>query len=98
MALKQLGILTIFSLLASQAIAHPVAFEGALSLMSYNQADMSDWQIAYSVTPKFALGIDYYRDSMAGVTKNYFIPRVNWLVQRWNGKDHQANIYLSAGY
>ena len=98
MVLKQLTILAALLLGSATALAHPVAFQGALGVMAYHQPDMIDWQIAYSVTSRFALGVDYYRDAMESVTKTYYIPRVNWLVHRWNGKDYQANIYVFGGY
>lgn len=98
MMLKQFAILLLAFLALPAAQAHPVAFQGALGLMSYNQPDMTDWQIAYSLTSKLAVGFDYYRDSMEPTTKSYYIPRLNWLVHRWNGKDHQANLYLFGGY
>ncbi len=96
--MKNLLPILLLGLFTSVAFAHPVAFQGALGVMAYHAPDMVDWQVAYTVHPKFALGIDYYRDAMEADTKTYYIPRVNFLAHRWNGHDFQANIYLYGGY
>jgi hypothetical protein len=81
----------------ARAEAHPVAFKGAIGLMAYQQADMLEWQALYSVTNRYSLGVDYIWDTMEGPARRLLLARVNWLAHRWNGSDHQANIYVSAG-
>lgn len=83
---------------AGWAIAHPVSFKGGVGLMFYNQPDSIDWQAVYSVTSNLAVGVDYARDTMMGQERQFVIPRINWLIHRWNGKDYQANLYVYGGY
>lgn len=101
MALYKNRILIQVALLLSVATtiadAMPVAFQGALGVMSYNQPDFTDWQVSYSVTNRIGLGVDGIRDAM-GVEQYYAIPRANFLLHRWNGSDFQANVYVYGGY
>lgn len=84
-------------LMTAQAGAHPVAYQGALAVMGFNQPDLQNWQIAYSVTSRLAFGIDYLRESMLGTGRDFGYGRVNLLLKRWNGDFYQANIYLYGG-
>jgi hypothetical protein len=45
------------------------------------------------LSSQFAVAHTYLRDSRS----EFFIPRANFLVKRWNETDSQANFYLSAG-
>jgi hypothetical protein len=83
--------------LGGPALAHPVAFKGAASFMAFNQPDMQDWQLLYSFERQFSLGVDFIRDTMSGPERFFLIPRLSWLVNRWNGPDYQANIYVYGG-
>jgi hypothetical protein len=75
-------------------MAHPTSFQGATSLMSYNTEEENTVDLFYSVKNYLAVGVTYQRED-----KTYFtVPRVNYLLQRWNNEDSQGNIYLSAGY
>jgi len=65
--------------------------------MAFNQADMLDWQLLYTFHPKLSLGVDFIRDTMEPQERNFLIPRVSWLVRRWNETDSQANIYVYGG-
>lgn len=65
--------------------------------MAFNQPDMLDWQLLYSFERRFSVGADFIRDTMEGTERFFLIPRVSWLVNRWNGEDYQANIYVYAG-
>ncbi len=84
-------------LLGQAAFSHPVAFKGAWSFMAFNQPDMLDWQVLYSFERNFSLGVDFVREEMSGRERYFLIPRISWLVQRWNGKEYQANIYVYGG-
>jgi hypothetical protein len=79
------------------AQAHPVSFKGGWSFMAFNQADMLDWQLLYTFHPKLSLGVDFVRDTMEPQERLFLIPRMSWLVQRWNATDSQANIYVYGG-
>lgn len=65
--------------------------------MAFNQADMLDWQLLYSFERNFSFGLDFYRDTMEGPDRYFLIPRLSWLVNRWNGDGYQANIYVFGG-
>lgn len=65
--------------------------------MTFNQSDMQDWQLLYSFERNFSLGVNYLHDTMEGPDRYFLIPRLSWLVNRWNGKDYQANIYVYGG-
>ncbi|GEM_PF-132959 len=77
------------------AYARPVSYPGGWMLMVMNDADSNAAQLNYTLTPRFALGIqhEYFRDSeihMDAVT-------VDNLLKRWNLPDSQANLYLKSG-
>ncbi|WP_413587466.1 hypothetical protein [Bdellovibrio sp. HCB274] len=76
------------------AFAHPVSYQGATSLMSYNKPEENELLLTYSFKPYLAAGLYYFREAKT----NYTMPRVNFLAKRWNNEDSQANIYLGAGY
>lgn len=75
------------------AMAHPVSYKDAFGIMSYNSQRMNEFLLTYSFSPRFAVAGTYLRDS----NSEFYIPRLNFLVKRWNNHDSQANFYLSAG-
>lgn len=79
------------------AFGHPVTFKGGWAFMAFNQPDMYDWQLLYTFKPKLSLGVDFIGDSMEPRERYFLIPRLSWLVKRWNEADSQANIYVSGG-
>lgn len=85
--------LAFISLLSLSTWAHPVSYKGAWGLMSYNSMSMNELLLTYSFNPQLALAGTYLRDSRS----EFYIPRVNFLVKRWNNDDSQGNIYFSAG-
>jgi len=93
---------TIFSLiitlfLAPSLGAHPVSFKGGYSFMAFHQADMTDWQLLYTFHPRSAIGVDYIKDSMEPESRYFLIPRLSWLVKRWNSLESQGNLYVYGG-
>ncbi len=87
-------ILLFLILFSSQGLfAHPVSYKDALGIMSYNNSKMNEILLTYSLTPMFAVATTYLRDSQS----EFYIPRANFLLKRWNNDDSQANIYLSTG-
>ena len=83
----------LISLSASAALAHPVSYQDGVGLMSYNSAKMNELLLTYSFTPRFAIANTYLRDSKS----EFYIPRANFLLKRWNNDDSQGNIYFSGG-
>lgn len=54
---------------------------------------MSDLLLTYSLSHEMALGVNYLKEAKS----EFYVPRINFLLQRWNYEDSQANIYLSLG-
>lgn len=79
--------------LGINAFAHPVSYKDAIGLMSYNTPQMNEILLTYSFTPHFAAAGNYLRDGKS----EFYIPRANFLLKRWNNDDSQGNIYLSGG-
>jgi hypothetical protein len=82
---------------AAPAHAHPVAWKGAGIVNAFHQPDMIQWQALYSWERNLSLGVEYARDTMEGPERRFLLARFSWLVHRWNGKSHQANVYLTGG-
>lgn len=76
---------------------HPVTFKGGSTFSAFNQADMYDWQLNHTFIPRWSLGVDFIRDTMEGRERYFLVPRLAWLLHRWNETESQANIYVSAG-
>jgi hypothetical protein len=75
------------------SFSHPVSYKGATGIMSYNTATSNDLLLTYSLTHKFAVAATYIREEES----EFQIPRLNYLVKRWNNDDSQGNFYLSGG-
>lgn len=86
------------SILGTKAEAHPVAFAGSYSIMTWNSKEMSDWMFTHSFTSKTSLAVRYLRLQTEEGERTFYIPQVNFLLKRWNELDSQANIYLSLGH
>lgn len=93
MKIKIVSFLTIILITTRFSAAHPVSYKDAVGLMSYNSPQMNEFLLTYSLTSRFALAATYLRDSKS----EFYIPRANFLLKRWNNDDSQANIYLSGG-
>lgn len=91
-------MLTLFLILIAslslEVQAHPVSYQGATSLMSYNKPGENELLLTYSFQSYLAGGLYYLKVDDV----NYTLPRINYLAKRWNNEDSQGNIYLSAGY
>jgi len=87
---------TIFCMNFSEA--HPVAYAGSYSIMTWNSKEMSDWMFTHTFTPYYSLSARMTRVETSEGERRFYIPHLNFLVQRWNELDSQANIYLSMGH
>ncbi len=97
--MKQISILAFISLtLASQAFAHPVAYQGATGVMTWNQPFMTDNWLTYSFRSDAALAGRVMRFEMPEGRMQYFGGQLDYLVKRWNETDSQANIYTYGSY
>jgi hypothetical protein len=81
----------------STSFAHPVAYKGATGVMTWNQPFMSDHWITYSFRPDMAIAGRFMRMEMNDGELRYSGLQLDYLVKRWNGDDHQANIYVYGG-
>lgn len=97
MRLGQLFLLLGAVISISKASAHPVAYQGATGVMTWNQPFMSDHWITYSFKPNMAIAGRFMRMEMDEGQQNYSGLQLDYLVKRWNGDDHQANIYVYGG-
>ncbi|MFM6927140.1 MAG: hypothetical protein ACKOX6_01675 [Bdellovibrio sp.] len=79
---------------STASFAHPVSYQGATSLMSYNKEEENEVLLTYSFKSYLAAGLYYLKEGKTAFT----LPRVNYLAKRWNNEDSQGNIYLSGGY
>lgn len=86
-------ITLLFMLLNFEVMAHPVSYKEAIGIMSYNSSKMNEILLTYSLNYNLALGTTYIRES----NSEFYIPRINFLVNRWNNDDSQGNVYLSLG-
>jgi hypothetical protein len=85
-------------LLGTKAYAHPVAFAGSYSIMTWNSKEMNEWMLVHSFTASNALAVRYVRLQTVDGERTFYIPQVNFLLKRWNELDSQANLYLSVGH
>ncbi len=84
---------------AVPALAHPVAYQGATGVMTWNQPFLSDYWLTYSFRPNMAFAGRAMRMTMdTGSDLVVYMPQFDYLAKRWNESDYQANIYLYGGY
>lgn len=97
--MRSFQILTSIALafICGRAHAHPVAYQGAIGIMTWNQPFMSDSWMTYSFRPDMAAAGRFMRMTMPGGTLRYNGAQFDYLLKRWNGADYQANVYLYAG-
>ncbi len=89
---------SIFLLWQTPAQAHPVSYQGAVGVMTWNQPFMSDDWITYSFRPDAAVAARHMRFDMPEGRMEFYAPQLDYLVKRWNERDSQANIYVYGAY
>ncbi len=77
--------------------AHPTAFKGAISAMSFNSPDMNDVLVHYSFSPRISLGARSVRIRERGLESYSVFPQLSLLLWRWNHEKFQANVYTYGG-
>jgi hypothetical protein len=96
--MRKVFLILAFSVwLGPYAFAHPVSYQGATSVMVWNQPFMSDSWVAYSFRPDMAVAGRFMRMEMPEGRLNYSGLQFDYLARRWNGDDYQANIYVYGG-
>lgn len=86
-----------FILFTLNVSAHPVIYRDGIVVSSFNMDNMNDQQLMYSVTEKFAAGLNSLRFSHDKKDTDLVFAKLNHLAYRYNGHDSQANIYLHSG-
>jgi len=79
------------------AFAHPVPYQGAVGVMTWNQSFMSDTWITYSFRPDMAVAARFMRMQMPEGDFRYSGAQLDYLILRKNELHSQANIYAYAG-
>ena len=91
--------LALFGLFFQTAFAHPVAYKGALGVMTWNQPFLSDYWLTYSFRSDMAIAARAMRMKMKiGDDLTFYMPQFDYLLKRWNETGHQANIYVYGGF
>lgn len=85
-------------LLATPAQAHPVAYQGAIGVMTWNQPFLADHWVTYSFRPDMAIAARSMRMQMDEGDFRLYMPQFDYLVKRWNELESQANIYVYGGF
>lgn len=86
-------LLIILSLFSVSTFAHPVIYQGGWALNSTNMPQYSNNYALYSFTNRIAAGFEHDRFDKI----NAGLLKVNSLLWRDNGSDHQANLYFHGG-
>jgi hypothetical protein len=61
-------------------------------------SDMTDANVSYSMSSRWALGVNYWRfENDQAIEREWQLMKLNHLLWRHNGEDSQANIYLHTG-
>jgi hypothetical protein len=90
------GVVFIFFIASS--FAHPVIYEGGKVISSQNMISYSDNQVLYSMTSKWAGGLNLWRFTKGDKNTEIGLARLNRLLWRYNGEGSQANVYLLSGF
>jgi hypothetical protein len=85
-------------LFSAPAWAHPVSYQGAIGVMTWNQPFLADHWITYSFRPDLAVAARSMRMQMDEGDLRLYLPQLDWLVKRWNETHSQANIYVYGGF
>ncbi len=94
---KQLLVLGLLLILSLSAHAHPVSYEGATAVMTWNQSFMSDSWITYSFRRDAAVAARFMRMEMPEGRLTYTGAQLDYLVFRKNELNSQANLYAYGG-
>ena len=96
---KKISLLTmLFSLMAFNLEAHPVAFKGSTSIMGWSSSQSTEFILAHSFSSYASFGVRAMRLKTIEEERTYYIPQFGFLLKRWNELDSQANLYLVIGH
>src|SRR5687767_10202054 len=77
--------------------AHPVSYKDAVSVMTWNQPEFTDWMTTYSFARRTAVAGRYLRIVSEAGELQAHLGQLNHRWKRWNGDGYQANVYTSVG-
>lgn len=77
--------------------SHPVSFQGATSINSYNSPQEQDFLVSYSYKYWASIGLRFQREAFAHGDHEYYFAQTHFLAKRWNNPESQGNIYLGLG-
>lgn len=99
MRIKTIILLVAFVLFASSGHSHPITFKNGFAVWTFSMKERQDFRLNYTFQPKWALGVNYSHFNLENQDNNHAAwLQLNHLLKRWNTKNSQANIYLSAGF
>lgn len=91
-------LVTIFlQLYSGRILAHPIAYQGSVSVMSMNSSRMNELYSHYTFTPRLSLGGKFVRIKERDKESYSVFPQLSLLLYRWNHPNFQANLYSYGG-
>ncbi len=106
MSFKSLPILLLAIFVSMRSLsAHPTAFKDAIVFDAMNSPGMSAFNLHYSLTHRFSLGVHGMRSNLSENHGGHLDPYRHYtltsytglLVKRWNHEKFQANSYVYGG-
>ena len=85
----------LFLLICVRSEGHPVSFQGATGVMTWNQTFMTDDWITYSFRPDMAVAARHMRFEIPDGRMQFYAPQ---FLKRWNEKASQANVYAFGSF
>jgi hypothetical protein len=85
------------SLMSSRGQAHPVSYKGALSVMGWNQPELTRLMSTYTFRWDAAVAVNYLRLVTRQGERHLSFGQINYLVHRWTEDESQANLYVYGG-
>ena len=82
---------------SSAVSAHPVSYQGATGIMTWNQPFMSDSWMTYSFRSDTAVAARFMRMEMPDGRANYTGAQLDYLLFRRNEVQSQTNLYVYGG-
>lgn len=96
--MKKVLLIGALLLCPQKGFSHPVPYQGAIGVMTWNQPLLSDDWITYSFRHDMAVAARHMRIDMPDGRMHFYGPQFNYLVKRWNLPDAQANVYVYGSY
>ena len=87
------GLICVLSFSFCTLTAHPVIWKNGTVITSKFMESLNEFELHYSLTHQWAVGV--HGVEMDGVS--YGMVQSNHLLNRWNGKGSQGNMYLFSG-